>query len=125
MTRPVSVSHAVQVIWATNVASALLLAINFDGSDSGVDSLVFNGLMLLLYVWVTVRIGQGRQWARLSYAGLVALECAIVAAFGLEQATELEALITYLTLPLELWALYKLFGADADAWFKPEKSEVI
>lgn len=124
MQRPPSVSHAVQVIWATNVASVLLMVANFDGTHAGGDSFIFNGLLLLLYAWVTVRIGQGRQWARLSYACLVALECAIVAAFGLEQASELETLITYLTLPLELWALYKLFGSEADAWFKPTKSEV-
>jgi len=25
--------------------------------------------------------------------------------------------VTYFTLPLELWILYRLFCAEADAWF--------
>jgi hypothetical protein len=123
MSRPHSVSHAVQVIWATNAASAFLIISNFDGTDAGADSLISNGLFLLFYFSVTVKVGQGRQWARWTYACLVALECAILAAFGLEQASDLESLMTYLTLPVEILALYWLFGAQADDWFRPTHSE--
>ena len=64
-----------------------------------------------------VKISAGRYWARSSYAFLVAMEIAFVAAFGLSDASELEELVTYFTLPLELWILYRLFCAEADAWF--------
>jgi len=65
---------------------------------------VFNVVLLPLYVLVTIKIAAGRNWARLTYAFLVALECAV--------------LVTYLTLPLELWILWRLFGAQSNAWFK-------
>ena len=123
MSRPHSVSHAVQVIWATNAASAFLMISNFDGTDAGVDSLVSNGMLLLFYFWVTVKVGQGRQWARWTFACLVALECAILAAYGLDQASDLESLMTYLTLPVEILAMYWLFGAQADDWFRRHHSE--
>jgi hypothetical protein len=78
---------------------------------------------LLFYFWVTVKVGQGRQWARWTYACLVALECAILAAYGLDQASDLESLMTYLTLPVEILAMYWLFGAQADDWFRRHHSE--
>ena len=124
MPRPPSITLAVQAIWLTNAVSALLIIANSDAADASTDGLVFNCMLLGLYVLVTVKIGAGRNWARLSYAFLVALECAALAAFGLDQASDWEAVATYLTLPLEFWVLYKLFDAIADAWFaagKPDK----
>ena len=79
-------------------------------------------MLLAFYVLVTIKISAGRNWARLSYAFLVALECAALAAFGLDQATDLDTVATYLTLPVEFWVLYKLFDSVADAWFAASKS---
>jgi hypothetical protein len=52
---------------------------------------------------------------------LVALEVAILMAFGLTEAKELELLMTYLTLLLEAWILVKLFGTQSDQWFATKK----
>ena len=56
---------------------------SYDGSGANVDSLTFNASMLLFYALVTVKISAGRNWARRAYAFLIALELALVSAFGL------------------------------------------
>jgi hypothetical protein len=116
--RPRTVSLAIQAIWLTIAMDAMMMVASYDGSDANVDALTFNGTMLLFYALVTVKISIGRNWARRAYAFLIAMELALVAAFGLSDATELEVLVTYLTLPLELWVLVQLFGLQADLWFK-------
>jgi hypothetical protein len=118
LVKPRSVTVSVQAIWVTNLASALLMVAQYDGTPGSDEMVVFNVVLLALYVMVTIKIAAGKNWARLTYAFLVALECAVLAAFGLDQASELEALVTYLTLPLEIWILWRLFGAQSDAWFK-------
>ncbi|MDR3369282.1 hypothetical protein [Rhodoferax sp.] len=87
------------------------------------DSLVINGLLLLVYFIITLRISAGSHRARLLYVFLVALEVATLMAFGLSEATDLELLLTYLTLPLEAWILVKLFGAESDKWFAVQKTK--
>lgn len=117
MQRPPFISAAIQLIWLTIAIDAVMMVVSYDGTPANVDSLTFNGAMLVLYAFVTVNISAGRNWARRTYAVLVAMEFALVAAFGLSDASELEELVTYLTLPLELWILYRLFCAEADVWF--------
>jgi len=117
MQRPKLVSVAVQLIWLTIAIDAVMMVVSFDGTPANADALTFNGVMLLFYALVTAKIAAGRNWARHSYAFLVVMEFALVAAFGLSDASELEEVVTYMTLPLELWILYRLFNAEADAWF--------
>lgn len=123
MQRPQFIGTAIQLIWLTLALDALTMGANYDGTPANLDSLTFNGTMLIVYAFVTLKIAVGRNWARRSYAFLVALEFALVAAFGLSDATELEVLLTYLTLPLELWILYRLFGAEADVWFRAQSKK--
>jgi hypothetical protein len=118
MQRPQFISTAIQLIWLTIAIDAVMMVVSYDGTSANADSLTFNGAILLFYAVVTVQISAGRNWARRSYAFLMAMELALVAAFGLSDASELEELVTYLTLPLEIWVLYRLFCAEADAWFK-------
>ena len=94
---------------------------NYDGSDASVNTLLVNAIFLLIYVVVTAKVGVGCHWARPAYAVLIAMEFALLAAFGLDQGSELDVLATYLTMPLELWILFKLFGAESDAWFCTQK----
>ena len=121
MQRPKSVTTAVHAIWLTIVIDIAMMFASYDGSSANIDALTFNGFMLMLYGLVTVKISVGRNWARLVYAILIASELAMVAAFDLSDASELEMWVTYLTLPFEIWILYKLYGAEADAWFLPVK----
>jgi D-alanyl-lipoteichoic acid acyltransferase DltB (MBOAT superfamily) len=121
MTKPKSVENAVQAMWVTNAASLLVIFANFD--EASLDSLVVNGLFLLVYVIVTVRISAGRNRARLLYAFLVAIEVAMLMAFGLSEASELEIVLTYFSLPLEAWILIRLFGAESDKWFATQNTK--
>ena len=123
MQRPKFIGTAIQLIWLTLGLDALTMVASYDGSPANLDSLTFNGTMLIFYAFVTLKIAVGRNWARRSYAFLVAMEFAMVAAFGLSDATELEVLLTYLTLPLELWILYRLFGVEADVWFRAQSKK--
>ena len=36
----------------------------------------------------------------------------------MDGTSDLDMLATYLTIPLEFWALYMLFGSDSALWFK-------
>ena len=118
-TKPKSVDHAVTAIWLSNAASALVLWADYD--DTNAETLVFNAMLLGFYAFVTFRIGSGNRAARLIYAFLVAAEVALLMAFGLSDASDLDVLLTYLTTPLEIWALFKLFGTDSDVWFKSKQ----
>ena len=122
-TRPRSVANAIQVIWITIAIDAMMMVSRYVETDTNVNALVFNGIMLLFYSLMTVRISAGRSWARRAYAFLVAMELALIAAYGLSDASDLEVLVTYLTLPLELWILVQLFRAEADAWFKARERD--
>jgi hypothetical protein len=63
---PKGVKNAVQAIWLTNIASAFLIAANYD--EATVDSIVINGIFLLVCAIVTLRISAGSNLARLFYA---------------------------------------------------------
>jgi hypothetical protein len=121
--RPHSIAIAVQAIWISLAMDAFTMLASFDGVSNQVDALTFNAMMLTLYGLVTFKIASGRDWARRVYAVLVAMELALLAAFGVGEASELEVLVTYLTLPLEIWILFKLYSAESDAWFKAVQAD--
>ncbi len=116
--RPASVTTAVQAIWAVNAVSALILTLGGDSAQPDSDGMVLSVLILFIYALVTWMVGAGKNWARLTYAFLIALELALLAAFGMDNAADLEVLATYLTTPVEIWALYKLFCPESEPWFK-------
>jgi hypothetical protein len=114
--KPRSVAQAVLLIWLTLAASATALV--FADENANADALVFNFAILCFYALVNFMIARRRHWARLVYSVLIALEVALLLAFGLEDASDLDVLVTCFTFPLEVWSLVLLFGASADQWFK-------
>ena len=114
---PRSVAAAIQLIWLTLAVNALMLAVDYDDASS--DAMVFNSILLLFSGFVVLRIASCRNWARIAYSVLVALDVALILAIGLEEASELEVMVTYMSVALEGWALLRLFGAEADQWFSP------
>jgi hypothetical protein len=113
---PRSVTIAIQLIWLTLAANALLMAVDYD--DASLDAMTFNSILLVFNGFVVIKIADSRNWARIAYSVLVALDVALIFAVGLDGATDLDVLVTYMSLALEAWALFKLFGADADQWFR-------
>jgi hypothetical protein len=115
--KPARVALAVKAIWLTIWVDALMTVFGSESGDGA--GLIFNFVLLLVYAAVAHRISSRSNWARLAYAFLVALEVAALLAFGLGEASELEVLVTYLTLPLEAWILFNLFSSAGDKWFAP------
>jgi hypothetical protein len=113
--KPRSVHLAVLLIWVSIAVDALTNLLGNDGLTG--DTLLFNGVMLAVYGVVNLMIASGRNWARIVYSVLVACEVALLLAFGLDDASDLDVLVTAFTLPLEAWSLIMLFGASADKWF--------
>jgi hypothetical protein len=116
---PRSVTNALQLIWLTLAVNALMMALDYDDASS--DAMAFNSLLLVFSGFVVIQIAACRNWARITYSVLVALDVALILAVGLEEASELEVLVTYLSVALEGWALLRLFGAEADQWFSPAR----
>lgn len=117
MPKPRSVTQAVIAIWVTIGLDFLVATI--EGSTGAMSSgqLMLNLISCLLYGLLTNRISAGNNLARYVYAVLVAIEVAALFAFGLDDATGLEALVSYVSIPLEAWIMFMLFRADSAPWF--------
>ncbi len=98
-----------------------MMAVDYD--EASIDAMVFNTILLVFNGYVAVKIAGGRNWARLTYSVLVAVDVALILAFGLDAASDLEVVVTYLSVALEGWTLIKLFGAEAEAWFKQTRND--
>jgi hypothetical protein len=118
---PPSVTIATQLIWLTLAANALLMAVDY--YDTSSDALVFNMVVMVFNGVVAVNIAGCKNWARVAYSVLVALDVALILALGLDQASDLEAIVSYLSLAIEIWILIMLFGAEADLWFRPTRKK--
>ena len=118
---PLSVTFAIQLIWLTLAVNALMMAVDYDDASS--DAFVFNTILLLFNGFVAIRIAGGKNWARLAYSVLVDADVALILAFGLDVASDLEVLVTYLSVALEGWSLIKLFGSEAKPWFKQPRKD--
>jgi hypothetical protein len=118
---PPSVTIATQLIWLTLAANAMLMAVDYDVASS--DAMVFNTVVLVLNGFVAMKIAGCKNWARVAYSVLVALDVALILALGLDQASDLEVVVSYLSVALEIWILIKLFGTEADQWFRPTNNK--
>ena len=118
---PVSVIVATQLIWLMLAINALMMAVDYDEASS--DAMVFNTLLLVFNGFVAIKIASGKNWARLAYSVLVAVDVALILALGMEAASDFEAVVTYLSVALEGWTLIKLFGAEAEPWFKQTRND--
>ncbi len=116
---PRTVTIAIQLIWLTIAANALMMAVDY--YDASSDAMVFNSMLLVFNGFAAIKIAACKNWAGIVYSILVALDVAMILALGLDEATDLEVVLTYMSVALEAWALLRLFGAEADQWFKPTR----
>jgi hypothetical protein len=121
MPKPLSVSRAVIAIWVTIALDALVIAIEGATGAMAADVLLLNSMSCVLYGLIANRIFAGNNFARYVYAFLVAIEVAALLAFGLEGATELEAVAAYISPPVEAWIMFMLFRAESTPWFVKSK----
>jgi len=78
---PRSVTNALQLIWLTLAVNALMMALDYDDASS--DAMVFNSILLVFSGFVVLRIAACRNWARIAYSVLVALDVALILAIRL------------------------------------------
>ena len=79
---------------------------------------MLNLISCFFYGLLVNRISVGNNLARYVYAILIAIEVAALLAFGLDDATGLEAAVSYVSIPLEFWIMFTLFRADSNPWFQ-------
>jgi hypothetical protein len=118
---PVSVTISIQLIWLMLAVNALMMVVDYD--EASVNAMVFNTILLAFNGFVAVKISGGKNWARQAYSLLVALDVALILVFGLDAASDLGVLVTYLSVALEGWTLIKVFGAEAEPWFKQTRND--
>ena len=118
---PRCVTVAIQLIWVTLAANSLVMLFEYD--DASMDSMAFNGVLLVFSAFVVIRIAGCKNWARIAYAVVVALDVAAFLAMGLDDSSDLDVLVTYTSLALEVCALINLFCVQADHWFRPLRKE--
>lgn len=118
MQRPRSVTSAVVAIWFTIALDFLVT--NIEGLDGTMPSgqFMLNLISCFFYGLLVNRISVGNNLARYVYAILIAIEVAALLAFGLDDATGLEAAVSYVSIPLEFWIMFTLFRADSNPWFQ-------
>ena len=118
MQRPRSVTSAVVAIWFTIALDFLVT--NIEGLDGTMPSgqFMLNLISCFFYGLLVNRISVGNNLARYVYAILIAIEVAALLAFGLDDATGLEAAVSYVSIPLEFWIMFTLFRANSNPWFQ-------
>ena len=117
MQRPRSVTQAVIAIWFTIALDFLVTNIEGFGDAMSAGQFMLNLISCILYGLLTNRISVGNNLARHAYAILIAIEVAALFAFGLDDATGLEAAASYISIPLQVWIMFALFRADSNPWF--------
>jgi hypothetical protein len=80
---------------------------------------VVNTVLLVFSGFVAIKIAGDKNWARITYSALLALDVALIFALGLYEASYLEVLVSYLSVAIEILILITLFGAEANQWFRP------
>ncbi len=118
MRKPPSVITAVHAIWITIALDLLVTALGLTGADSLPETLRGCVFSFAVYGLLSLKISQGRNWARNFYAVLLAAEVAALFAFDNKDVSDLEIMVSYLMLPVEGWVLFQLFRAESDEWFK-------
>ncbi len=116
--RPRSVTHAVIAIWFTIALDFIVTNIEGFGDTMSSGQFMLNLISCSLYGLLTNRISAGNNLARHAYSILIAIEVAALFAFGLDDATGLEAAVSYVSIPLEFWIMFTLFRAESNPWFQ-------
>jgi hypothetical protein len=118
--RPRQVSNAITLLWfslALSLPSWVLSSERAPEAFSPV-AVLLNLALLALFAWLIVRIGQGRNWARVACLGLTLFGVALGALpeEGPDQSA-LEMTIYLSDLVISLLAMYWLFTPPGAGWF--------
>jgi hypothetical protein len=127
--RPREATLAVRLLWlsfALGLGTGLVRQ-SWAGVMEWVIGLISIGLYGALIAWLILKVGRGRNWARITYTVLLVLSyVSILTSWSTYAAAyrghpEMIVLDGIDTLA-DLGGLYFMFTKPANAWFRPEKS---
>ena len=118
MQKPQSVVTAVYAILATIGLDLIATAMGIESPESSSGTADGAVISLVVYGLLCINISRGRNWARNVYAILIAAEVAALLAFDNAGGTDVETVVSYLMVPVEVWILFRLFSSESDDWFR-------
>lgn len=124
--RPRQVQIAVALLWlslALGIPEAVLSSRQVEGAAAGVAVTVAMLLIFGLFGLVTVRLHQGRNWARIVMLVLTALSV-VTMLFPSDESSAQGPLLQGLYLfdvLIEVIAMYLVFSKPGSGWFKPSQ----
>jgi len=122
--RPRQVKIAVALLWLSlvlGIPEAVLSSGQAGGGAAGVATAVVMLVIFGLFGFVTVKVQQGRNWARIVMLVLTALSVAAML-FPSDEASAQGPLLQGLYLfdvVIEVVAMYLVFSKPGSLWFKP------
>jgi len=138
MDRPRTVTLAVRLMWVSMVIGALnlifgwndLMAMDEIAKDAPANALgVIKAVVVVMlvisfafYSWVIVKMGQGRNWARVVLVILMALSLLSNPFSGIPKLGVLLGLMGVVTFALELASLVLIYMPASRPWFQPRKT---
>lgn len=130
--RPKEVTRAVRLLWVSLVLSIAGLFMQPTRAASHEEQVVVTTTLVVggvigfgLWGWVLLKIGAGRNWARIVFIVLTIIGLAITPfvmpySLSVYRTQPLSGVSAAANAILELAALYLLLTAPARAWFKPK-----
>ena len=122
MEKPTGIRQAIIGIWITIGLSVLAALISKWFGEVSIGYFVFSIVICALYCIFPYKIGAGSNPARYVYTVLVAVSIiSMLGGIG-SKLTKAELIITILTIPVDLFVLFRLFQPEASTWFGSNKS---
>lgn len=115
---PQTVTLALNVIWASIVVSALLALVDKVTGHVSANHFMFNLIGYGLVCIIPYKISQRSNGWRYAFAILTVISILMILGGVGGEITKLEKIGSILTLPMGLFALYKLFDQESNCWFK-------
>ena len=131
--RPDKVSTAIILLWIVIAAGVISSIFNFSSSleianASGfglgwlIFTLYFTYLLLAFFIW---KIGQGRNWARITYLVLFILGVPMtIYSYLISAISTLSIILGIAGAIVQIIALIFLFQKQSSDWFKSKKKKV-
>lgn len=120
--RPLQVTWAVRLLWATTICSLPQLyaaAVHAPSTAGLIVTLAFEGLMIAFGCFLYVCIHRGRNWARIVTLILTVLSTAAgVLALDITRLPALEQAFDVINMAVDIVCMVLLFVPPSGAWFK-------
>jgi hypothetical protein len=118
MNKPHHVKYAEVILWTTLVITLGAAVAERSMGVTSPESFYLSLFATVLCSVLPYKIGQGRNWARITYAGLSVLGYAALFAGETDGASATEVVLSWAQIPLDVAIAYFLFRPESNAWFR-------